>query len=440
MHYRLAPVLLLLPALMPAAEPRWPQFRGTTGGVSAATGLPVVWDTKTNVAWQAEVPGCGWSSPIVWGDRVFLTTVVSEGKTEPFRKGLYFGGERRTPPSDVHRWLVIYLDARTGKALWQREVHRGVPSSPVHIKNSYASETPVTDGERVYAYFGNVGVFCCDFEGKELWSKKWDTVRTRFNWGTAASPALFKDRLFIVNDNEEKSFLVALDARTGKELWRVERDEKSNWATPFVWENEKRTELVTCGSNRIRSYDLDGKPLWEMGGMSSIAIPTPLTRHGLLYVSSGYVLGNPKPVYAIRPGASGDISLADGQDSSAFVAWSQKKAGPYNPSPIVYGDYLYVLYDRGMMACYDARTGKEVYGPERLGPGATAFTASPWAADGKIFCLSEDGDTFVIQAGPQFRVLGRNRLDETCLATPAPTAHGLIVRTLSKVYCLREKP
>ncbi len=429
--------LILLAPFAPAQD-NWPQFRGPSAGVAEGKGLPVEWSTTKNVAWKADVPGRAWSSPVVWGDKVFVTTVVSAGKTEEPRKGLYFGGERGTPPPDEHRWLVLCLDAKTGKAVWDATAHKGKPTSTVHIKNSYASETPCTDGERLYAYFGNVGLFCYDVNtGKELWSQKWGAFKTRYGWGTAASPVLHKDRVYVVNDNEEKSFLVALDKKTGKEVWRVERDEKSNWATPFVWENEKRTEIVTAGTNKVRSYDLDGNLLWEMGGMSSIAIPTPFARHGLLYVSSGYVLDRKaRPVFAILPGAAGDVSLTADENSSKFVRWAQKLAGPYNPTPLVYGDYLYVLYDMGQFACYDARTGKEVYGQQRL--GAAQFTASPWAYDGKLFCLSEDGDTFVIQAGPELKVLARNSFDEMCLATPAVAGGALFVRTMTKLYRIEE--
>jgi outer membrane protein assembly factor BamB len=244
---------------------------------------------------------------------------------------------------------------------------------------------------------------------------------------------LHKNRLYVVNDNEEKSFLVALDAATGKDIWRVERDEKSNWATPFVWENGQRTELITCGSKRVRAYDLNGKVLWDLGGMSSIAIPTPLARHGLLYVSSGYVLDKKQPIFAVRPGASGDISLKDDESSNANIAWCLKKAGPYNPSPLVYREHLYVLYDMGSLACFDARTGKQVYEKKRLGSSA-GFTASPWACAGKVYCLNEDGETYVVQAGAEFKQIGNNSLDEMCMATPAVLRGSLLIRTLTKLY------
>jgi outer membrane protein assembly factor BamB len=271
-------------------------------------------------------------------------------------------------------------------------------------------------------------------QGKQLWSQSWGPFNTRNGWGTAASPVLHGNRIYVVNDNDDQSFLVALDKKTGKQIWRVERDEKSNWATPYVWENEKRTEIITAGTNRVRSYDLDGKLLWELGGMSSIVIPTPFSQSGLLYITSGYVADEKRPVFVVRPGASGDITLKDGKSSNEYIVWSQPQAGPYNPSPLVYGDYYYTLFDRGFLTCHEAKTGKEVYGKQRIDPAASAFTASPWAYNGKIFALSEDGDTFVIQAGREYKLLGKNSLDEMCMATPAIVRGSLIIRTASKLY------
>lgn len=417
----------------------WPQFRGPGGmGVGDHPGLPDRWSTNENVAWKVDVAGRGWSSPIVWGNRVFLTTVVSEGQMEEPKKGLYFGGERKDIPKATQHWFVLCLDLNSGRELWRQEAHSGTAPNGLHVKNTFASETPVTDGDRVYAYFGNVGFFCYDMDGKRLWSTNWPPVKTRNGWGSAASPVLHRDRIFIVNDNDEKSFAVALDAKTGRQLWRVDRDEKSNWATPYVWQNERRTELITTGSKKVRSYDLDGHLLWELGGMSSIVIPTPFSNFGFLYVSSGYVGDKVRPVFAIKPGASGDITLKEGQTSNEFIAWSDRTAGPYNPSPLVYGDYFYVLFDFGFLSCHDARTGKKLYDKERIRPDRqTAFTASPWAANGKIFALSEEGDTFVFQAGPAYKLLHKNSLDEMCMATPAIVGDRLLIRTLTKLYCFK---
>ena len=413
----------------------WPQFRGpqSMGVVADDPKLPERWSSTENVTWKVDIPGTGWSSPIVWGDRIFLTTVISAASKEPPKKGLYFGGERGTP-TDEHRWVVYCIDFKTGKTLWEREVFRGVPKQSRHLKNSYASETPVTDGERVYAYFGNVGLFVFDMNGKPVWSKNFDALNTLYGWGTAASPVLHQGRLYVVNDNESKSHLTAYDKKTGAVIWSVDRDEPTNWSTPFVWDNGKRVELITTGKKRVRSYDLDGKLLWEFGGMSSLVIPTPFAKDGLLYLSSGYVGDQNRPVYVVKPGAKGDITLPKGQSSSEFIAWYYPQAGPYNPSPLVYRDIYYTLLDRGFFTAHDARTGAELYGKQRIDPAAGAFTASPWAYNGKIFMLSEDGDTFVVQAGKEYKLLGKNTLDEMCMATPAIAHSNLIIRTSSKLY------
>ncbi len=428
-------VPLLFTLALAAATDHWPQFRGPeSAGVAEDPKLPDSWSATKNVVWKTDIPGVGWSSPVVWDDRIFVTSVIRSEQGEPPKKGLYFGGNRPAPPADEHRWMVYGVDWKTGKVLWEREVQRGVPKTSHHLKNTYASETPVTDGERLYAYFGNVGLFCFDMAGKLLWSQKWPAVNTRYGWGTASSPVLHEGRLFIVNDNDDRSFLVALDKKTGQQIWRVEREEGSNWATPYIWKNGRRTEIVTAGTKKIRSYDLDGKLLWELGGMSSIVIPTPFSSLGLLYLASGYVGDQTRPVFAVRPGAAGDISLKAGATSNEHIAWFLPQGGPYNPSPLVYGDYYYTLFDRGLFTCHDARTGKEIYGKQRIDPEAGAFTASPWAHNGKIFALSEDGDAYVIQAGPEFKVLGKNPLDEMCMATPAIVRGSLIMRTASKLY------
>lgn len=422
------------------ADENWPQFRGPGArGLGAdGAGLPVAWSAGENVAWKTDLPGLGWSSPVVWGQRVFVTSVVNTGEREAVKKGLYFGGDRPQPSSDMHQWKVACLDLESGSILWEHTPHEGPPPAPIHLKNSYASETPVTDGERLYVYFGNLGLYCYDLAGQLLWNQPTAVKPMRFGWGTAASPVLHGDRLYYVNDNDEGSYLAALDKRTGKELWRVDRpDEKSNWATPYVWENGQRTEIVTPGTVKNRSYDLDGKLLWELGSNSSITIATPYEVDDLLYLSSGYVMDKRRPIYAIRPGASGDITLAEGQTTNDSIAWCQPEGGPYNPSTLVYGDKLYVLYDRGLFACYDAETGAPVYDRQRI-PDGKAFTSSPWAYDGRIFCLNEDGVTFVIKAGDTFEIERTNPLaeDDLGMATPALVGKRLILRTGPRVYCL----
>jgi outer membrane protein assembly factor BamB len=416
----------------------WPQFRGVGSlGVGKDSKVPDRWSATENVAWKTDIPGRGWSSPVVWGNRIFLTTVINTGEQAEAKKGLYFGGERPKPAESVHQWRTLCLDLNAGTVLWDRQVHEGVPETPIHIKSSYASETAVTDGERVYFCFGSLGIYCFDFEGNEVWQRSLPRLPTRFGWGAASSPTLHDGRLYYCNDNEKASMLMCLDAKTGNLMWEVPREEKSNWSTPFVWKNEVRTEIITPGTNQVRSYDLDGQLLWSLTGMSSITIATPYAVNGLLYVSSGYVMDPRRPILAIRPGASGDITLPEGETSSKYVAWSQPKAAPYNPTTLVHDGRLYVLYDRGIMSCYNATTGEEIYRMKRL-PESRAFTSSPWAVGDRIFCLSEDGVTSVLKAGDEFEVLHTNPLqeDDMGMATPAIVNGKLLLRTAARLYCI----
>jgi len=420
-----------------AASDQWPQFRGPQSGVVADDpALPDTWSETENVVWKTDIPGLGWSSPVIWDDHVFITTAISAGQEAAPVPGLYDPGDEhgKTKAAAVHRWMVYDVDFNTGKIRWARELGSALPSILRHLKNSFASETPVTDGERVYVYVGSIGVVVAlDLDGKPVWTKNVGTFSGRQEFGTAASPALYIDRLYIVNDNTTQSFIAAFDKRTGNDIWRVTRDEVENWSSPFVWENEQRTEIVTAGLRKVRSYSLDGKVLWELSGMTVNVVPTPFARHGLVYISSGYPGGNPRPVYAIRPGASGDISLKAGETTNDYIVWYQPLLGTYNTSALVYGDHYYTLLDRGFLLCHDALSGNQIYGRQRIAPG-NGFTASPWAYNGKIFLLSEDGDTYVIQAGPQFKILGRNSLNEMTLATPAVVRGSLIIRTQSKLY------
>lgn len=404
---------------------------------------PERWSASENILWKTDLPGLGWSSPITWGQKVFLTTCVNTGATPEARKGLYLedvDANKYPKPKDKHLWKVYCLDMNSGKILWEQTAHEGVPAKPHHIKNTLASETPVTDGKRVYAYFGNVGLYCYDMEGKPLWSLPIKATETNYGWGTSISPVLHEGRLYLVNDNEEHSYMQALDAATGKELWKVDRDEKTNYGTPFIWQNELRTEIVTSGIGWARSYDLDGNLLWQLKGKSILAIPTPFARFGNLYLTSGHVLWGGNPFYVIRPGAKGDISLADDQSTNEYIVWSHQKAGPYHPTPLVIDDILYILYDRGLMAAMDAKTGKEIYPRKRI-PNGKAFTSSPITYGGKIFCINEDGVTFVVKAGKEFEILHTNELsaDDMGMATPIIVGDKLLIRTSARIYCVGAK-
>jgi outer membrane protein assembly factor BamB len=470
-------------AFAPAAEPdtpaadaaRWPQFRGPGAlPTSDEDGLPSTWSKTENVEWVAEIPGMGWSSPIVWGDRVFLTAAVSEKAMKQPSLGVDFSNEYVAElakegksdqeviaavterdielPGEVQIALhLLALDLSTGKPVWDRTFYTGPPPVGRHRKNSYASETPVTDGKAVYVYIGHLGLFAFDFDGKQLWHTRLEPHQVYLDFGAGASPALHDGRLFVVDDNQEASFVAGFDAATGKELWRTPRPGlgndimRSGWSTPFVWQNALRTELVTLGPGAAIAYDLEGRELWRLVDMGQSAIQTPFAWDGLLYLASG-TGGQPvRPIAAVRPGASGTIDpdpdpgAGDGGAASEHVAWYEKQAGgTYLPTPLVYDGRLYVLSDRGIFDQLDPKTGERVY-RTRIHEEARNFTASPWAYGGKVFAVNEEGTTFVIRAGAAFELLGVNRLDEFTMATPAIAGDRLLMRTQGKLYSLREK-
>jgi len=427
-----------------SADDEWPRFRGSNGGVAADhPSLPDQWGPAQNIVWKIDVPGRSWSSPVIWGDHVFVTTAINTLEPESLLTVASYvsrsnGGTMTfmdvSKPSAPHRWVLYDVDLKTGRIRWERVAHTGVPAKSRHLKNSYAAETPVTDGERVYVYFGDVGLFVYDMDGKPLWSRSMDALEMQTGFGHAASPVVDDSRVYIVNDNEEQSFIAAYDKRTGAQAWRVDRKETSSWTTPLVWKNELRTEIVTAATGGVRSYDVNGGLLWQFTGMSTFAVPSPLASGGLLYVMSGYTASALRPAYAIRAGATGDISLKPDQTSSEFIVWADRTLGTFHASPLVYRGCYYILHDRGFLTCNDPGTGKPIYPRQRISSDTATFTASPWAYNGKVFALSEDGDTFVFQSGPEFKVLGKNSLNEMALATPAVAGGSLIIRTASKLY------
>lgn len=462
-----APVLLLAlaaPSLAFAAEPAWPQFRGPGGlAVADAATPPVTWSATKNVAWVVDVPGNGWSSPVVAGERVFLTS--ARGGIKPAQTGI-FGNDyvaelkkQGLPDAEVNQrviardieqtreieevsYLVLAYDARTGKQLWEREAHRGKPFGGRHRKNTYASETPATDGERLYASFGgNVGLFCLALDGSVLWRRTWEPQSIYLDFGTASSPVVHAGRVYVLRDSEGESFLTALDAKTGDIAWTTPRTDlaaknKSGWATPFIWVTPERTEIVTVGKGMVVSYGLDGRELWRLRGMTQ-ATPSPTTGGGLLYVGSGSQGEANRPLLAIKPGASGDITLPQGETSGPFVAWFQPRGTPYTGSPLYYRERLYSINDTGMMQVFEAATGREIY-RERVGRMANTFSSSPLAGAGRIYALNENGTTFVFAAGDTYTELAKNTLDEMSLATPALAGPSLFLRTQTKLYRLAE--
>ena len=464
---------------VPAAdEPEWAAWRGDGTGASSDQSLPVSWSANHNVRWKVQVPGYGWSCPVTAGGKVFVTTAVSDSQEAPMRNGPPAGVEA---PDAYFRWQVLCFDRATGKTLWTQTAAERKPEHGNHPSNTWATETPVTDGGHVYAFFGNVGMFCYDFAGKLVWSKDLGSYKTFANWGTSSSPAFDGERLFILCDNNEKSFLVALDKLTGKEHWRVPREERSTWGTPIIWRNVKRTELVCMGSNYIRGYDpVDGRELWRLasensfgraggGGKSGPPGPppkpgakggspggkggpsggngkagsggcksSPVANAEMLYVGMssrkpGQEFG---PLWAVKPGAVGDISLREGQTSNTHVAWFRDDAGPHFNSPVIAGDLLYIFpaHDREPLECLDARTGATIY--EQKLEGARGFKSSPCLVNGKVINTDESGTTFVIEAGSQFKLLHRNSLDEMTWSSPAIAGGAIFLRTAGKLYCL----
>jgi outer membrane protein assembly factor BamB len=450
----------------PADE--WPQFRGAHGaGVADGSTLPQHWSTTDNVAWVTEVPGRGWSSPILWGGRVFVTSAISPGAFKPPSKGI-FGNDyaadlqrqglsddeitKRVVGRDIEltaetgeiSYMIFALDAATGRVVWEKEAHRGKPFGGRHRKNTYASETPATDGERLYASFGgNVGVFCYTMDGTPVWNHTWPPQPIYLDFGTASSPVVHAGRVYQLHDNDGQSFLAALDARTGKEIWSVKREDlasrlASGWATPLIWTHASATEIVTIGRGFVISYDLDGRERWRLKGMTQ-ATPSPVTAGDLLYVGSGSQGDANRPMLAVRPGARGDISLKENETSNAFVAWSLPRFSAYTPSPLVYRGRIYAVNDNGILQVADAGTGAEVY-KARVGGGGSTFSSSPLASGGHVYLLSEDGDAFVLRAGDRYDEIARNALGEMSLATPAADADSLYVRTQTKLYRIRSAP
>jgi len=437
-------LLLLAFALTAARAQNWPQFRGPNAtGVAEGPGRPVKWDASSslNVRWKTPIPGLAHSSPVVWGNKVFVTTAVNSVKDET-RFGL-FGDVEPVKNDPQHSWKVIAIDKLTGKILWERTAYEGIPKVKRHPKSSHAASTPVTDGKVVIANFGSEGLYAYDFNGKLLWKQDLGVLDAGwfydvdYQWEYGSSPIIYKNLVIVQADIQKNSFIAAYDIKSGKLVWKTPREELSSWGTPTVYEGKLRAELIANGTKAIRGYDpLTGKELWRLGPMSEITTPTPFVAQDLIFVTSGYP--PVQPIYAIRPGANGDISLKDGKDTNEFIAWSKQRGGPYMPTPIVYGELLYTCSNQGVLTAYNAKTGERVY-QERLGGTGGAFTASPVASDGKIYLSSEDGDVFVVKAGPKYELLSKNPVGEVMMATPAISDGLVIVRTISNLYAFGEK-
>ena len=430
----------------PAEAQNWPSFRGArAAGVAEGHAAPTKWNAEKgeNILWKVPIPGLSVASPIVWRDRVFVVTAVSsDPQNETFRHGLYGDVEPHADTSR-HAWKVYALDTKTGKVIWERVAHEGVPKTKRHPKSSQASSTPVTDGRHIVALFGSEGLYTYDWNGKLLWKKDLGLLNAGwfydpdYEWGTASSPIIYKDMVIVQCDIQQNSFVAAFDLKDGKQIWRTNRDEIPSWGTPTIYEGKDRAELITHATKFIRAYDpMTGKELWRLGPNSEVTAPTPIVAHDLIYVTNGY--RGIQPIYAIRPGGTGDLTLKGDARSSDHIAWSTKQGGPYMPTPVVYGDHFYTTSNSGVLTVYNAKTGERVY-QQRIGKGG-AYSTSVVAADGKVYFTSEDGEIFVVKAGPTYELLATNPMGEVLMATPAISDGTIFVRGLKHLYAIAERP
>jgi outer membrane protein assembly factor BamB len=440
-------------ATLAGAENNWPSFRGPNadGLIKGAT-TPTSWDVdkSENVLWKKSIPGLGHSSPIIWGDRLFITTAVNEHKVAPLKVGLY-GEPESAEDNDVQQWKVLCLNKKTGAILWDKTAHQGVPKQKRHPKATHANCTMATDGTNVVAFFGSEGLYCFDMEGHPRWQKDWGTMRISpmvyndsydehgadLEWGFASSPIIYGGKVFVQCDILTNGFVAALDIANGKEIWRTRRDDTATWSTPNVCTEGTRPQLVLNGWKHMGGYDLQtGKEIWQMSGGGDCPVPTPVVWKGMIFLMSSH--GPRKPIYVVSTDATGDVSLRDGATTNRYVKWSTLRGASYMQTPVIYGDYLFSCHVDGILSCFEAKTGKQMY-KERLGTGGEGFTASPVASEGKIYFTSEQGNVFVVKPAPEFSLMATNKMGEVCMATPAISGDNIFFRTQGHIVAVGTK-
>lgn len=412
----------------------WPQFRGSEArGVADKHKLPTEWNVPEGkgVMWKTPIPGLAHSSPIVWKSRIYVTTSVSREKDPELKVGLYGAGDSADDMGE-QRWLLICLDKRTGKVIWETEGHRGVPTVARHTKASHCNSTPATDGRYIVAFLGAEGLFCFDMKGKLVWKKDLGRLEggplefENMQWGFASSPIIHKGRVIVQCDVHGQNFVAAFDVKDGREIWRTTRDEVPTWGSPSIYTIDGKTRIAVNGFKHIGGYDFaTGKEVWKLVGGGDVPVPTPVFADGLIYITNAH--GPSAPLYAIRPTADGEISAYEQADTSSVV-WSVRRNGAYMQTPLVYQGLLYSCSDRGVLKCYNAKTGQLHY-ENRLGVGTSGFTSSPVAGDGKVYFASEDGDVYVVRAGSVFEEPKANAMGEICMATPAVSEGVIYYRT-----------
>ena len=416
-----------------AGEGNWPQWRGPLGtGVAPNADPPVEWSETKNVRWKVALPGKGHSTPIVWGDRIFLTTAVPYGEALPPKHSTAPGTHDGVPVTQRHEFVVLAVNRRDGKILWQKSVHKKLPNEGGHTTGSLASNSAVTDGEHVFAYFGSHGLYCLDMHGEVKWQKQFGEMQTKHGHGESASPVLHGDKVFVNWDHDGPCFVAAFDKRTGGQVWKVDRDEETSWSSPIVIENEGRAMLIVAGTNRVRAYDpATGQVIWECGGLSSNIVATPVAADGMLFAGSSY---EKRAFLAIRlDRAKGDITGTD------RIAWSRSRGTPYVPSPLLYGDSLYFLtHYQGILSRVDAVTGADKPGAIRLGNIGNIY-ASPVAGGGRVYVTDLDGKTIVVSHDDQPKILAFNTLDDEFAASAAIVGRELFLRGKGHLYCIAEE-
>jgi len=413
---------------------QWPQFRGPfASGIVESNLIPDRWDVNTgeNILWKKLIPGLGHSSPVVWGNRLFITTSISGSGSDSLKVGLY-GDIDEVGDRSEHEFRVYCIDKRSGEILWERLAHKGVPVTERHTKSSHANPTPAINGSYVVAFFGSDGLYCYDFEGKLIWKKDFGRINAGpytdpdVEWGFASSPIIHENRVIIQCDIVGDGFLASLDLETGKEIWRTSREDVATWSTPNFLNKYGERQIVVNGFSHIGGYDFDtGKELWRLSNGGDAPIPTPFFAHGLIYIHGSH--GRYQPIFAIRPEARGDLTLDRESTTSANIVWSIKRGAAYIPTNLVYGDYLYNLRMNGNLTCFNALTGELIY-KERI-PEAMGITASGVASNGKLYYSLEQGDVVVVKAGPEFELLSRNPMDDLMMASPAISEDMLFFRT-----------
>ena len=396
----------------------WARWRGPNDDGMARSDAPLQWSDKERVAWKAPVPGRGHSSPVVWGDRIFLTTAVPTGSAS-------------AGPQPEHRFMVLAYERKTGKLLWEKVARVATPHEGHHAQyGSFASNSPVTDSRHVIAFFGSRGVYCYTHDGQLVWEKdfgiKMEMLRA---FGEGVAPALDGNTLVLLFDHERDSFLVALDKNTGRELWRTPRPPGTSWAGPLITPVSGRKQVIVSATKFAAGYDLEnGKLIWQATGLGRNTIPSPVVADGIAVLMSGYQQPN---LLAIRLGREGDLTGTDA------ILWQNQRGNSYTPSPVLHDGKLYVLTDNGTLSCFDVKTGKTYYLQERL-PKTYSFKSSPVGANGKLYLATESGDIVVVRMGEKFEVLATNTLaDQMFIATPAIIDGEIYLRGQNTLFCVR---